>query len=47
MLFAVSPIDVWVSASVVVILGVAGILATWLPAKAAATVDPSTLLRAD
>jgi predicted permease len=47
MLFAVSPIDFWVSASVVVILGAAGILATWLPAKAAAAIDPSTLLRAD
>ncbi len=47
MLFAVSPIDIWVSASVVVILGVAGILATWLPAKAAAAIDLSTLLRAD
>jgi predicted permease len=47
MLFAVSPIDLWVSASVVAILGTAGILATWLPAKAAAAIDPSTLLRAD
>jgi len=46
MLFAVSPSDVWVSASVVVILGVAGILATWLPARAAAAINPSTLLRA-
>jgi ABC-type antimicrobial peptide transport system permease subunit len=47
MLFAVSPIDLWVSASVVAILGTAGILATWLPARAAAEIDPSTLLRAD
>jgi ABC-type antimicrobial peptide transport system permease subunit len=47
MLFAVSPIDLWVSASVVAILGAAGILATWLPARTAAAIDPSALLRAD
>jgi ABC-type antimicrobial peptide transport system permease subunit len=46
MLYSVSPIDPWVSASVVAILGTAGILATWLPARAAAEIDPSTLLRA-
>jgi putative ABC transport system permease protein len=47
MLFAVSPIDFWVSAYVIVILGAAGIFATWLPARAAAATDPSTLLRTD
>jgi predicted permease len=45
MLFEVGPADGVTYAAIVVILAAAGIVATWLPARSAATVDPMVALR--
>jgi putative ABC transport system permease protein len=46
-LFAVQPNDPWIFASALAVLASAGLLATALPARRAATVDPLTALRAE
>ena len=45
LLFGVAPADPWALATVVVILGVAGGLACWLPARRAARIHPMEALR--
>ncbi|MEO8024984.1 MAG: ABC transporter permease [Bryobacteraceae bacterium] len=47
LLFNVSPVDGWVSATVALLLAAAGLAATWLPARRAARVDPMDALRQD
>ena len=45
LLFGVAPADPWALATVVVILGVVGGLACWLPARRAARIHPMEALR--
>jgi ABC-type antimicrobial peptide transport system permease subunit len=47
MLFGVAPLDPVTFASVPVVLAVAAILASWLPARRAARVDPVVAMRAE
>jgi ABC-type antimicrobial peptide transport system permease subunit len=46
-LFQVQPSDPFVLASVVGVLGAAGVLASYVPARRAARLDPALSLRAD
>ena len=47
LLFEVRPADPLTFASVAVVLGAAGLVAAWLPARRAMRVDPVTALRAE
>lgn len=47
LLFEIAPTDPLTLAAVVVFLGSAGLLASWLPARRATRVDPMVSLRAD
>jgi ABC-type antimicrobial peptide transport system permease subunit len=47
MLFEVRPTDIATSASVVLLLSSVALLASYLPARRAATVDPSQALRSE
>ena len=46
-LFGVSPFDPITYAAVIVTLGTIALLATWLPARRATSVDPSIALRGE
>jgi ABC-type antimicrobial peptide transport system permease subunit len=46
-LFGVSVVDPVTLAAVVLVLGASAVLASWLPARRAAGVDPVSVLRAD
>lgn len=45
MLFEVAPTDPWTYVAIVVVLGLAAVIATWIPARRAAGVDPVVALR--
>ena len=47
LLYGVSPHDVWTLASVTVVIGLATLVANWVPALRAAHVDPLTALRSE
>jgi ABC-type antimicrobial peptide transport system permease subunit len=46
-LYGVDPIDPLTLASVVVVLGASAAIASWLPARRGASLDPATALRGD
>jgi len=45
LLFGVEPMDPWSALAAVVVLGIAALTATWIPARRASRVDPMTALR--
>ncbi|MCG6986774.1 MAG: ABC transporter permease [Gemmatimonadetes bacterium] len=47
LLFGISPTSLWASAGVVALILAAAILATWIPARRAARVDPARALQAE
>ncbi|MBI4906641.1 MAG: ABC transporter permease [Acidobacteria bacterium] len=47
LLFGVSPVDVWTYAGIMAVLVMAALVASWVPARRAATVDPIEALRAE
>ena len=47
LLFGISPLDPWTYAAVIAVLGLAAVVASYLPARRAANVDPVEILKAD
>ena len=47
MLFGVTTTDPWTYGAMIAVLGAAALVASWLPARRAARVDPMVAIRSD
>jgi ABC-type antimicrobial peptide transport system permease subunit len=46
-LYGVTPTDAWTYVGVVAFVGIVALLATWIPARRAARIEPAIVLRAE